>query len=137
MAGDHSTLKIQLYNILRRRFDEEELRTLCANLGVQYDDLRAEGHVGKARELVAYFDRRGQAEILQRAMESMRPDLLNPVMRRFRTGPLSVNDQIIYRRYLVDHAARTSGRQELLLIALSVQAALQLVMFLMLLSVVR
>jgi formylglycine-generating enzyme required for sulfatase activity len=41
-------------------FDEEELRTLCFDLEVDYDDLRGEGRAGKARELVAYFERRGR-----------------------------------------------------------------------------
>jgi CheY-like chemotaxis protein len=47
---------------LRRRltteFDLEELRTLCFDLKINFDDLRGEGKDAKARELVMYCQRR-------------------------------------------------------------------------------
>jgi hypothetical protein len=36
------------------RCDDEELRTLCTDLGIDYDDLPAIGCENKARELVAH-----------------------------------------------------------------------------------
>jgi predicted RecB family endonuclease len=39
------------------RCNDEELRTLCADLGVEYDDLPASGRANKARELVAFLER--------------------------------------------------------------------------------
>ena len=39
-------------------YNDEELRTLCADLGVDYDDLPAMGRANKARELVAFLERR-------------------------------------------------------------------------------
>ena len=47
----------QLLENLVLHFDLEELRTLCFDLGVDFDSLRGEGKEGKARELVALFDR--------------------------------------------------------------------------------
>jgi len=35
-----------------QHFDAEELRTLCADLCVDYDNLQGEGKAAKARELV-------------------------------------------------------------------------------------
>ncbi len=41
-------------------FDEEELQTLCFELGVHFSSLPGQGKGGKARDLVAYFFRRGR-----------------------------------------------------------------------------
>jgi formylglycine-generating enzyme required for sulfatase activity len=54
-------------------FDEEELRTLCFDLKVDYDDLRGEGRAGKARELVAYFERRRRIRELVAYCRRIRP----------------------------------------------------------------
>ena len=43
---------------LVRYFNKEELRTLCSDLGVDYDNLEEAGKEGHARELIAYLDRR-------------------------------------------------------------------------------
>ncbi len=50
----------ELLAFLTDRFDLEELRTLCFDLGIDYDDLPAEGKSGKARELVRRAERRSQ-----------------------------------------------------------------------------
>lgn len=41
-------------------FNDEELRTLCFDVGADYDSLPAQGKEGKARELIAYLQRQGQ-----------------------------------------------------------------------------
>jgi hypothetical protein len=41
---------INLRQILTERFDESELRTLCFDLGIDYDDLPGSGKVDKARD---------------------------------------------------------------------------------------
>jgi hypothetical protein len=64
----------RLYHVLHTRFDQEELRTLCFKLGVNYDDLRGEGHSAKARELVLYMSRRmGGLERLRAVIQAERP----------------------------------------------------------------
>lgn len=50
----------ELHRALLDGYDLEELRTLCIELGVSYDDLRGEGLQGKARELILWLERRGQ-----------------------------------------------------------------------------
>ena len=56
-------------------FDEEELRTLCFDLGAgyDYDGLRGEGQKAKARELVALAKRKGHLAKLEEAIRCERP----------------------------------------------------------------
>ena len=56
-------------------FDEEELRTLCFDLGAgyDYDGLRGEGQKAKARELVALAQRKGHLAKLEEAIRRERP----------------------------------------------------------------
>ena len=56
-------------------FDEEELRTLCFDLGAgyNYDGLRGEGQKAKARELVALAQRKGHLAKLEEAIRRERP----------------------------------------------------------------
>lgn len=56
-------------------FDEEELRTLCFDLDVAYDDLPAQGRKSKARELILYLDRRGHLRELLNLLREERPEL--------------------------------------------------------------
>lgn len=64
---------------LRRKvieyFSEEELRTLCFDIGVDYESLPAQGKEGKARELVALQWRQGQLAGLVAACCTARPNV--------------------------------------------------------------
>lgn len=66
---------IELHETLASRFDESELRTLCFNLQVDYDDLPGAGKTDKARELVGHFERRNQLSKLVAAILAYRPDI--------------------------------------------------------------
>lgn len=67
----------RLHQVLSARFDREDLRTLCFRLGVEYDDLPAQGRDAKARELVRYMSRRADGlERLRAAIEDERPGAL-------------------------------------------------------------
>jgi DNA-binding LacI/PurR family transcriptional regulator len=68
-------LLIKLHKILDERFNEDDLRDLCFNLGVKYDDLPREGAKNKARELIADLERRRQITDLICAGKEMRPDI--------------------------------------------------------------
>ncbi|MBK9711790.1 MAG: tetratricopeptide repeat protein [Kouleothrix sp.] len=65
----------ELHQILSRRFDEGELRTLCFNLKIDYDSLSGEGKVNRARELLSYLDRRESIAQLVEAGRQLRPDI--------------------------------------------------------------
>jgi hypothetical protein len=54
-------------------FDDEELRTLCFDTDVDYDNLPAQGKEAKARELIDYMQRQGRFGDLIRACRKTRP----------------------------------------------------------------
>jgi S1-C subfamily serine protease len=65
----------KLRQILVNRFDEGELRTLCFDLGVDYDSLPGAGKADKAREVVAYLERREQLYELVKVGRQHRSDI--------------------------------------------------------------
>jgi hypothetical protein len=65
----------KLYAILRDHFDKEELRTLCSiELGIEYDDLRGDGRLGKIEGLLAYCERHGRTDELVKICRRLRPN---------------------------------------------------------------
>ena len=54
-------------------YNDEELRTLCFDVGANYEDLPAQGKEGKARELIAYLQRLGQLPDLIKMCRKTRP----------------------------------------------------------------
>lgn len=66
---------IRLRQILLNRFNEEELRTLCFDLALDYDMLPGRGKEGKARELLAYLERRNRLSELVELLQRNRPDI--------------------------------------------------------------
>ena len=65
---------IELVRAIRSTFDEEETRTLCFQLAVEYDDLPAANRAGKVRELVRLCERNGTLDALILACMSERPN---------------------------------------------------------------
>ena len=47
-----------LLRLITDKFSKEELKTLCFEYGMDYDDLSGEGKQAKARELILYLKRR-------------------------------------------------------------------------------
>jgi hypothetical protein len=64
-----------LRQMLVTRFSVDELKTLCVDLGLEYDALPGDGKEGKARELVAWFDRRHRLPELEDKSKQLRPDI--------------------------------------------------------------
>ncbi len=52
----------ELQELITTKFKDSELRTLCVDLGVDYDNLHGMSKADKARELITYLDRRGRLE---------------------------------------------------------------------------
>ena len=67
--------QIQLHGWLDEYFDEQELRTLSMEMGVDYDDLRFSGQTNKARELVGWSARNGRLDDLAAKIQAARPKL--------------------------------------------------------------
>ncbi len=76
-------LRNSLFNILRDKFDLEELHTLCFLSGIDYDDLPGQTKSGKARELIAYAERHGQLAALVGTGREQRPDIWWPAASIF------------------------------------------------------
>lgn len=74
----------QLHQFLVDHFSVDELKTLCFNLGVEFEDLSGEGRSGKARELVKAMQRQVRLEHLVAHLSIARPDAYR---RRFHETP--------------------------------------------------
>lgn len=68
-----STPHVWLHQILDEHFNDEELRTLCFDLDVDYDNLSGSNKVGKARELIRYCQRHDWLNKLQQRVMTLRP----------------------------------------------------------------
>jgi hypothetical protein len=75
-------VSVQFRTALRQgivsNFNSNELKTLCADLGVNYDDLGGEGLEAKTRELILYLSRRGALSELVAYCLSARPEYAWP-----------------------------------------------------------
>ncbi len=87
---------IELRKTLSTRFGLEELRTLCFDLGIDYDDLPGEGKPAKARELIIHLERCHRVPELEDLIREEYPsrisgsDPAEPSM----TIPRTVQDQV-------------------------------------------
>jgi hypothetical protein len=66
---------VRLHKQIEDSFGDEELRTLCFDIGEDYESLPAQGKAGKARELVACLDRRGRIPDLIAKCSELRPNV--------------------------------------------------------------
>jgi hypothetical protein len=64
-----------LRQILATRFSDGELRTLCSDLGVDYESLPGQGKADKARELINHLERRQRIAALVAIGRRQRPDV--------------------------------------------------------------
>lgn len=71
---------VEIHQILVDRFSLEELKTLCFEIGVEFDDLEGGGKRDKARELIRYLDRRDQLDALRQAVMRHRRDVIWPTV---------------------------------------------------------
>ena len=67
-----------LRQAISNHFRRGEIRTLCFDLRIEYDDLPGETKDDMARELVAYCERRGQLEELVEQVKKARPNISHP-----------------------------------------------------------
>jgi hypothetical protein len=77
--GNGEVNQMTLRQALDDGYNSEELRDLCFELDIDYEDLPGDNQSAKARELVLYAKRRGlTAQLVAQVMKS-RPHLLAPV----------------------------------------------------------
>ncbi len=65
----------KLHSLLVEHFDLDELRTLCFDLGVDYDELRGEVKSTKARELITVMLRHNRVAELAGKLQVLRPNV--------------------------------------------------------------
>ncbi len=75
LAGQPETYRTRLRMMIDQCFNKSELQTLCFDLTVDYDILNGENKSDKARELVAYFQRRGAICDLVAKCQELRPNV--------------------------------------------------------------
>jgi hypothetical protein len=73
-----SELRSTLRKILSTKHDEEELKTYCFDLGLEYANLRGDTKPAKARELIIYLHNRDRIADLVRLGKQARPDIVWP-----------------------------------------------------------
>jgi hypothetical protein len=67
--------QVQLRRILVARFDMSELRTLCADIGIDYENLPGETKADMARELIAFCVRHRKVSKLAETAKRLRRDI--------------------------------------------------------------
>lgn len=65
---------VQLRRVLTTHFNLSELRTLCFDLEIEFENLYGESRDDKARELVAYCVRHGRVPMLAAYCRKVRPE---------------------------------------------------------------
>jgi len=63
----------ELHRLITYHFDEEELRTLCFDLEIQYDSLSGSNKDSKVRELISFLERRQGITLLLKKFVELRP----------------------------------------------------------------
>ena len=64
----------ELRDFITKYFNDSELRDLCFDLGVEYENLGGDNKAAKARELVAYCQRHGRMTQLEETCRRLRPN---------------------------------------------------------------
>jgi hypothetical protein len=74
-ATGRTSHRSALLAVLTDQFKEDELFTICFELGFKYDNLHGKGLEGTARELILLCERRGQLDTLWAHLEQRRPSV--------------------------------------------------------------
>lgn len=77
----------QLRPFMAKYFNKSELRNVCVDLHVDYENLLGEGKGDKARELVLYLERRGRLDELIKICVQRRPKIFLPLLDEQSGGP--------------------------------------------------
>lgn len=64
----------RVYTTLERHFNDDELRALCFDLGVPYDDLPGRTRPNKITALIEHLERRGRLSDLIHLVSHQRPN---------------------------------------------------------------
>jgi hypothetical protein len=71
------TLELGLFKLIKNAFNLDEVKTLCFQIGIDYEILPGEGKHGKIREFIIYCVKRQRISGLLTLLQDERPEL-NP-----------------------------------------------------------
>ncbi len=90
---------VSLRQTLEDRLSDDDLRTLCFNLGVDYEDLPGQRKSIKIQELLMYFVRRKNISDLIEVGRRQRPDIPWPEISQKGEAGTSETEQVLGRLY--------------------------------------
>jgi CHAT domain-containing protein len=99
---------VKLRRILDERLSDDELRTLCFDLGIEYDSLPSQGKTGKARELVSHCERHDRLGELVEVAKQARSDIGWDDIIRPRSVP-AATDGVVSPQSLPENPYRYPG----------------------------
>ncbi len=85
---------------IAEHFDLEELRTLCQDLGVDFDSLDGQGKESKVRELLAYMERHTRSDDLFKILERERPKAWQSLELAWSVSLARVTTPVFWEPYL-------------------------------------
>ncbi|MCA9948972.1 MAG: hypothetical protein KDE48_04965 [Anaerolineales bacterium] len=95
---------IRLRQVLSNYFNESELQDIAFDLGVDYENLPGRAKGDKARELIAYLERRGRISELEQKCNQLRPNAFRDlevdtlgVVQSIEPIPISASEPAIER----------------------------------------
>jgi hypothetical protein len=101
---------IRLRQVLVNYFDENELETLCYDLGIDYQDLPGDGKTKKTIELVKHFARRGKTAELIDYCSRQRPNLeWDKIRAAAAAGPLAFESEPDSTERTAQHPEKASA----------------------------
>ena len=112
----------ELHRLILILFDIEELRTLCFDIGVDYDALRGEGKDAKARELIMQCRRDNRVAELVVRLSTLRPNAAwdeIPATTPFLWRPFVAVDERFTQQYIERHI-RIQKERRVIYIAMAV-----------------
>jgi Effector-associated domain 7/GRAM domain len=68
--------RVELRKKIATHFSDDEIKTLCFDLGIEYENLAGDGREAKARELVIHCERTGRIPRLVDKCQELRPNVI-------------------------------------------------------------
>ncbi|WP_420628267.1 response regulator [Candidatus Leptofilum sp.] len=109
-AGTMSNPLMKLLKDITNSYDLDELKTLCIELGVSYDNLSGDNKLeSKAREMILHMCRRNKLNILLTALQNTRPHLFERELNQNYIDTLYDSLQIFNDNKNLDQGIHDSG----------------------------
>ena len=80
IASQNQEILVVIRKKLDKHFGEEDLNTICFDLGIDYESLSGYGKAAKTREMVIHCERMGITEKLLAEVKSLRTNVDWPTL---------------------------------------------------------